>query len=112
MFLANGVPHFVQGISGNPFPSPFAKPPGLGDSSPLVNVLWGFGNLVAGALLLHFFWPQGDAAWCWMDRGGAGRAAALGPAVDALRQGAGGETLMRRGTEEVDIATWQFAGGS
>ena len=52
-FLANGVPHFVQGISGNPFPSPFAKPPGEGDSSPLVNVLWGFGNFVAGALLLH-----------------------------------------------------------
>jgi hypothetical protein len=25
-------------------------------------VLWGFGNLVAGALLLHFFWPQGRAA--------------------------------------------------
>jgi hypothetical protein len=62
MFLANGVPHFVQGISGNPFPSPFAKPPGQGDSSPLVNVVWGFGNLVAGVLLLHFFWPQGDAA--------------------------------------------------
>jgi hypothetical protein len=63
MFLANGVPHFVQGISGNPMPTPFAKPPGIGDSSPLVNVLWGFGNLVAGALLLHYFWPRGDAAW-------------------------------------------------
>ena len=63
MFLANGVPHFVQGVSGNPMPSPFAKPPGIGDSSPLVNALWGFGNLVAGALLLHFFWPRGDAAW-------------------------------------------------
>jgi len=58
-FLANGVPHFVQGISGSPFQSPFAKPPGLGESSPVVNVLWGFANLVAGALLLHFFWPQG-----------------------------------------------------
>jgi len=56
-FLANGVPHFVQGISGNPFQSPFAKPPGVGESSPLVNVLWGFGNLLVGALLLHFFWP-------------------------------------------------------
>jgi hypothetical protein len=67
MFLANGVPHFVQGISGNPFQSPFAKPPGVGESSPLVNALWGFGNLVAGALLLHFFWPRGDAPWAgWM----------------------------------------------
>jgi hypothetical protein len=71
-FLANAVPHFVQGISGNPFPSPFAKPPGQGDSSPLVNVLWGFGNLVAGALLLHFFWPQGDAAWSGWIAVGAG----------------------------------------
>jgi hypothetical protein len=61
-FLANGVPHFVQGISGNPFPTPFSHPPGRGDSSPLVNVLWGFGNLVAGAILLHFFWPQNGAA--------------------------------------------------
>jgi len=61
-FLANGVPHFVQGISGSPFQSPFAKPPGIGESSPLSNVLWGFGNLVAGMLLLHFFWPRGDAA--------------------------------------------------
>jgi hypothetical protein len=62
-FLANGVPHFVQGVSGNPFQSPFAKPPGVGESSPLSNALWGFGNLVAGVLLLHFFWPVGDSAW-------------------------------------------------
>ena len=60
-FLANGVPHFVQGTSGNPFQSPFAKPPGKGESSPLSNVLWGFGNLLAGALLLHFFWVGGCA---------------------------------------------------
>src|ERR1700761_7497594 len=59
--LANAVPHFVQGISGNPFPSPFADPPGKGDSSPVVNVLWGSGNFVAGAILLHRFWPRGGA---------------------------------------------------
>jgi hypothetical protein len=63
VFLANGVPHFVHGISGQPFQSPFAKPPGVGESSPLSNVLWGFGNLVAGALLLHFFWPTGEVVW-------------------------------------------------
>ncbi len=51
-FLANGVPHFVQGVSGNPFQSPFAKPPGKGESSPLSNALWGFANLLAGALPL------------------------------------------------------------
>ena len=56
LFLANGVPHFVQGISGNPFPTPFAKPPGVGDSSPVTNVLWGLGNLAVGGLLLTCFW--------------------------------------------------------
>jgi hypothetical protein len=53
----------VQGVSGSPFQSPFAKPPGIGESSPLSNVLWGFGNLVAGSVLIHFFWPIGDLAW-------------------------------------------------
>ena len=52
-FLANFVPHFVSGITGHPFQSPFAHPPGAGLSSALINVLWGFTNLiVAYALLL------------------------------------------------------------
>jgi hypothetical protein len=29
-FLANTVPHFVKGISGDKFPTAFAKPPGKG----------------------------------------------------------------------------------
>ena len=41
LFLANGVPHFVQGISGHRFQSPFGYPPGVGESSPLSNTLWG-----------------------------------------------------------------------
>jgi len=45
------VPHFVNGISGNSFPTPFAHPPGRGLSSPLINVLWGLFNLVIGYLL-------------------------------------------------------------
>jgi hypothetical protein len=52
-FLANFVPHFVQGISGNRFPSPFSKPPGKGLSSPMVNVLWALFNLIAGYCLLQ-----------------------------------------------------------
>lgn len=52
LFLANSIPHFVHGISGAKFQSPFASPPGVGESSPLVNVLWGFANLVIGYLLL------------------------------------------------------------
>jgi hypothetical protein len=50
--LANAVPHFVAGISGSRFQSPFASPPGVGESSPLLNVLWGTVNGVAGWLLL------------------------------------------------------------
>lgn len=52
-FLANAVPHFVHGISGNRFPTPFAKPPGKGLSSPLVNTAWSLVNLVLGAILFH-----------------------------------------------------------
>jgi hypothetical protein len=32
-FLADFVPHFVHGISGDRFPTPFAHPPGKGLSS-------------------------------------------------------------------------------
>src|SRR5208282_4936832 len=45
-FLANTIPHLVNGISGSPFQSPFASPPGEGLSSSTVNVLWGMFNLV------------------------------------------------------------------
>ncbi len=51
-FLANAVPHLVTGMTGRPFQSPFAKPPGRGLSSSTVNVLWGFLNLVVGYLLV------------------------------------------------------------
>ena len=53
-FLCNAIPHFVSGVMGRPFQSPFAKPPGQGLSSSTVNVLWGFFNLaVAYALICH-----------------------------------------------------------
>jgi hypothetical protein len=51
-FLANTIPHLVAGISGSPFQSPFASPPGEGLSSAIVNVLWGLGNLTVAYLLL------------------------------------------------------------
>lgn len=51
IFLANVIPHYVNGVSGNSFPTPFADPPGLGLSSPLVNVLWALLNLLIGYLL-------------------------------------------------------------
>jgi hypothetical protein len=51
-FLTNAIPHFVSGLMGHPFQSPFAKPPGQGLSSSTVNVLWGFFNIVIGYLLI------------------------------------------------------------
>lgn len=52
LFLANGVPHFVNGMSGRAFQTPFAKPPGEGLSSSTVNVIWGWFNFVAGYVLI------------------------------------------------------------
>jgi len=53
MFIANMVPHFIHGVSGDVFPSPFSTPPGKGPSSPTVNVFWGLFNLVVGYLLMR-----------------------------------------------------------
>jgi hypothetical protein len=51
-FLVNAIPHFVNGVSGRSFPTPFASPPGRGQSSPMVNVLWGTLNAVVGYFLV------------------------------------------------------------
>ena len=51
-FLANTIPHLVNGVSGRAFQSPFAKPPGQGLSSSIVNVLWGFFNLIVAYVLI------------------------------------------------------------
>jgi hypothetical protein len=51
-FLTNAVPHFVSGVMGRPFQSPFATPSGQGLSSSTVNVLWGFFNLAVGYVLI------------------------------------------------------------
>jgi hypothetical protein len=51
-FLANTLPHLGNGISGRAFQSPFASPPGVGLSSSMVNVIWGFFNLAVGYLLV------------------------------------------------------------
>ena len=60
LILANGVFHFVQGICGHRFPSPFASPPWVGASSPVINVLWGFANLAVGLAFLWCFSPKGS----------------------------------------------------
>ena len=55
VFFANFVPHFVSGVLGRKFPTPFASPPFRGLSSPHANVLYGVCNLsLVYALLLRF----------------------------------------------------------
>ncbi len=50
--VTNSLPHIIPGIHGKPFYSPFATPPARGKSSAVVNVLWGFANLVVAYILL------------------------------------------------------------
>jgi hypothetical protein len=53
--LCNSLPHLVAGLQGVSFPSPFAKPRGVGNSSPVVNFLWGLFNLLAGGWLWSLY---------------------------------------------------------
>lgn len=48
VFFMNSTPHFIHGIDGDNFPTPFS---GSGLSSPLVNILWALTNVVIGYLL-------------------------------------------------------------
>jgi hypothetical protein len=70
VFLTNAIPHFVSGVMGRPFQSPFATPRGEGLSSSTVNVAWGFANLVVSYFLIC---RVGD-----FDFNSAGDAGALG----------------------------------
>jgi hypothetical protein len=54
IFICNCIPHLVAGVMGQPFPTPFGKPRGVGDSSPLVNFLWGTLNGIIGIALLAY----------------------------------------------------------
>jgi len=51
-FLSNAIPHFIKGVAGDKFTTPFAKPPGKGLSPAYINVLWAGFNIIIGYLLL------------------------------------------------------------
>ena len=51
--ITNSIPHWVSGLMGRKFPTPFAVPPGVGESSPKLNIIWGLGNFFVGYLLLQ-----------------------------------------------------------
>lgn len=46
VFGANGVPHFIKGITGERHMTPFSKP-----SGPMFNVIWGTANFVVAYLM-------------------------------------------------------------
>ncbi|MDI4236489.1 hypothetical protein OZ411_27110 [Bradyrhizobium sp. Arg237L] len=56
-FLTIAIPHVVQGICGNCFQTPFASPRGVGESSAVANVIWGFVNLAIGGALIDLSFP-------------------------------------------------------
>src|SRR5579885_2475980 len=64
--LANSIPHGVHGISGHRFQTPFARPPGRGESSPVVNVVWSAVNLALGWAAVH--WHRGGGVRPHADR--------------------------------------------
>jgi hypothetical protein len=49
---ANVIPHLAHGVTGKPFPTPFANPPGVGDSSPALNIVWAGMNAVGAGLVV------------------------------------------------------------
>jgi hypothetical protein len=60
VLLLNALPHLVSGLMGQPFPTPFAKPRGVGESSPVTNFLWGFANAAIGAGIVLRWWGEVD----------------------------------------------------
>ena len=69
-FLVNA--HFVSGVTGHPFQSPFATPSGEGLSPAWVNVLWGSANLVFAYMLLGRVVKFGFRRWGHVLAAGAG----------------------------------------
>lgn len=57
MFFINALPHFINGLSGRSFPSPFASPPGKGESPAHINILWASINFAISSLLI---WQDPD----------------------------------------------------
>ena len=48
LFGANGIPHFVKGVTGQRHMTPFGKP-----SSAVVNVVWGVANFLIATMFFY-----------------------------------------------------------
>jgi hypothetical protein len=83
LFLANGVPHFVQGNSGHRFQSPFGYPPGVGAGEQhALGICESDGRIYSSQVL------RASKFCSWMDPGGSGRIACRDLAFRLFRRGA------------------------
>ena len=46
MFIFNGIPHLIKGITGETHMTPFKRV-----SSPMLNVFWAFANIILGLVI-------------------------------------------------------------
>lgn len=51
IFISNGIPHFISGILGQHFITPFSKKKNL--SRPFTNMVWGVFNFLVAYLILR-----------------------------------------------------------
>jgi hypothetical protein len=58
VFLINTIPHLVHGLSGDNFPSAFSRPHGKKLSSPVLNVIWAFINLLLCVFVTYYNWTS------------------------------------------------------
>lgn len=49
MFLFNSIPHLIKGITGEKHMTPFKRV-----SSPILNIVWSFSNIILSVLILGF----------------------------------------------------------
>jgi hypothetical protein len=54
LFFANSIPHFVNGISGKEFATPFIHRFFKNIPSPLFNVIWGLANICLAFSIFNF----------------------------------------------------------
>jgi hypothetical protein len=60
IFLFNALPHMVQGICGKRHMTPFSPL-----SSAVMNVIWGWINIVLGVLIVKRWWPVDELILWW-----------------------------------------------
>ena len=59
-FLFNAIPHLVQGICGKRHMTPFAP-----QSAAVVNVIWGWVNIIVGVCIMVAAWPGEGCNLLW-----------------------------------------------